>query len=91
MLWLHHRASSRLLRSRSTRRKREEEKEEEENNNATREQIEGRINRIGQKAKELHIRTVHCGILTFILQHHKDARSLSQVLQTLADEVALPQ
>ena len=60
-------------------------------NNATREQIEGRINRIGQKAKELHIRTVHCGILTFILQHHKDARSLSQVLQTLADEVALPQ
>lgn len=60
-------------------------------NNATREQLEGRINRIGQKATQLNIRTVHCGILTYILQHHKDARSLSQVLQTLADDVDLPQ
>lgn len=56
-------------------------------NNATREQIEGRINRIGQKAKSVTFYTVHCGILSYILKKHKDARNLSAVLETLADEI----
>lgn len=56
-------------------------------NNATREQIEGRINRIGQKAKLIKYITVHTGILTRILQHHNDAKSLSLALQSIADEI----
>ncbi len=56
-------------------------------NNATREQIEGRINRIGQKKKKILYRIVHAGILTRILQHHNDAKSLSMALQSLAEEV----
>jgi len=59
-------------------------------NNAAREQIEGRINRIGQKAKEIEIRIVHTGILTYIFQKHKDARNLSAILQTLADDIVTP-
>jgi len=58
-------------------------------NNASREQIEGRINRIGQKAKVIYIRTVHIGILTYIMQKHKDARNLQAVLQALCDEIIL--
>lgn len=58
-------------------------------NNATREQIEGRINRIGQAAKTVHFRIVHCGILSYILTKHNDARNLSAVLQTLADEIQM--
>eukprot|EP01127_Copromyxa_protea_P008093 TRINITY_DN1851_c0_g1_i1.p1 TRINITY_DN1851_c0_g1~~TRINITY_DN1851_c0_g1_i1.p1 ORF type:complete len:1221 (+),score=281.09 TRINITY_DN1851_c0_g1_i1:456-4118(+) len=56
-------------------------------NNATREQMEGRINRIGQKAKEVKFYAVHVGILSYILKKHKDARNLSAVLETLADEI----
>jgi len=58
-------------------------------NNATREQIEGRINRIGQKKKTVMYRIVHAGILTRILQHHNDAKSLSLALQSLAEEVKI--
>lgn len=56
-------------------------------NNATREQIEGRVNRIGQKSKSVTFFTVHVGILSYILKKHKDARNLSAVLETLADEI----
>lgn len=56
-------------------------------NNATREQIEGRINRIGQKSKSVSFYTVHVGLLSYILKKHKDARNLSAVLETLADEI----
>lgn len=56
-------------------------------NNATREQLEGRINRIGQRSKEVKIITVHGGILSYILLNHKDAKSLSEVLKTLATDI----
>lgn len=56
-------------------------------NNATREQIEGRINRLSQHAKNIYITTIHVGILTYIKNKHVDARNLSKVLQTLADEI----
>ena len=56
-------------------------------NNATREQIEGRINRIGQSSKTVYHKTFHTGILTYILQKHKDARNLSEVLKTLVEEI----
>lgn len=56
-------------------------------NNAVREQMRGRINRIIQRADKVTYVTVHCGILTYVLQKHKDAASLSAVLSRLADEV----
>ena len=55
-------------------------------NNATREQLEGRINRLGQKVDPLLYITVHVGILTLILEHHKSAKSLSAALQSLAED-----
>jgi hypothetical protein len=30
---------------------------------------------------------VHCGILTYIFQHHRDSRNLSAVLSTLAEGI----
>jgi hypothetical protein len=56
-------------------------------NNATREQLEGRINRVSQHAKKIYYRTVHTGILTYVLQKHKDAASISAVLSALAEEI----
>lgn len=58
-------------------------------NNATREQLEGRINRVSQHAKEVHYRVIHTGILTYVMQRHKDAASLSAVLSAIAKEVEM--
>jgi superfamily II DNA or RNA helicase len=58
-------------------------------NNATREQLEGRINRLSQHAKVIHYRKVHCGILTYVLERHWKASCLSAVLSALADEIDL--
>ncbi len=57
-------------------------------NQATREQLEGRINRIGQKEKDIYYVTVHAGILTRLLYKHADAKSLSLALQSLANEIS---
>jgi superfamily II DNA or RNA helicase len=53
-------------------------------NQATRTQIEGRINRIGQRAKILQYKIVHTGILTNIMNHHDDAKSLEIALMKMA-------
>lgn len=55
-------------------------------NHATRDQLEGRIIRIGQKEKFIRFRTVHCGILTYIMENHKDARNIASIMQTLVKE-----
>lgn len=55
-------------------------------NHATRDQLEGRIIRIGQKEKFIRFKTVHCGILTYIMENHKDARNLMSIMQTLVKE-----
>ena len=52
-------------------------------NQATRTQMEGRINRLGQRRKEVTIHTVHCGLLTYILQHHATAKNMVVALQAL--------
>lgn len=56
-------------------------------NNATREQLELRINRISQHAEEITYITIHSGILTYVLQRHKDAASISAVLSAIAKEI----
>jgi hypothetical protein len=53
-------------------------------NNATREQIEGRINRIGQK-RDIVYKIFHTGILTYILNNHNDAKSLSLAIKAIVD------
>jgi superfamily II DNA or RNA helicase len=56
-------------------------------NNAVREQLEARINRVSQHEKKIYYKIVHCGILTYVLKKHKDAASISKVLQSLAEDV----
>jgi len=56
-------------------------------NNANREQLEGRINRIGQKKNKVVYEVIHTGILTYIMKKHLEAKSLSDVLKTLAETV----
>jgi len=53
-------------------------------NNATIEQLEGRINRIGQKNKVLYI-TVHYGILTHIYNKHQQGKAISEILKSMTD------
>lgn len=55
-------------------------------NQATRTQIEGRIDRIGQTAEKLIYITVHTGILTRIMREHQNARSLSKALESMHQE-----
>jgi hypothetical protein len=52
-------------------------------NQATRTQIEGRINRIGQVAEKLKYITVHCGTLTRILTDHNTAKNLNNALEAM--------
>lgn len=56
-------------------------------NQATREQLDGRINRIGQKAKTLEYTIYHTGLLTHTLQRYNDAKNLSDVMKRLATEI----
>ena len=56
-------------------------------NQATRTQIEGRINRIGQRATELEYIVVHIGILTNLMNHHADAKSLEKALEQMAKKI----
>jgi superfamily II DNA or RNA helicase len=56
-------------------------------NQATREQLEGRINRIGQTRPEISIITVHAGILSYIFEKYENARSLSEVLKGFAKDI----
>lgn len=56
-------------------------------NVATQQQLEGRINRIGQRAKTIRIITVHRGLLTLALKHHKDATGLLRALESQATDI----
>lgn len=54
-------------------------------NQASREQIQARLVRWGQK-RDVYIETIHTGILTYTLNHHESASSLSKTLKQLAKE-----
>ena len=60
-------------------------------NQAKREQIEGRINRIGQSQKDIYYRIIHTGILSFILRNHNSAKSLKDALYDLAKRIEIAQ
>lgn len=54
---------------------------------ASRIQLFGRVNRIGQKAKEINEITVHCGLLSYILKNHDQAKSLMIALSDMAKKI----
>lgn len=58
-------------------------------NQASREQMEGRINRMSQKREEIWHYTVHCGLLSSIMKNHENARNLSEALKSLAVEIEI--
>lgn len=58
-------------------------------NESTRNQYEGRMNRIGQPNKEIELITVHCGILSYLLEHYKRARSFAAALKEFAADVGI--
>lgn len=53
-------------------------------NQANREQMEGRINRMGQSAKKVPVSTVHCGVLSYIMRNHDKAANASAALREIA-------
>ncbi len=56
-------------------------------NQATREQLEGRVNRIGQVSDVVYVFTLHTGILSNVLERYEKVRSLSEALKGFAKEV----
>ena len=56
-------------------------------NNATRMQLEGRINRMDQHSNRIWYYTVHTGVLTNILERHKDSHNLMSVFKSIAEEI----
>lgn len=55
-------------------------------NSATRDQLRGRINRIGQKVQPLLYDIVHVGLLTKILKEHQSATNLVKALEAIANQ-----
>lgn len=53
-------------------------------NDATRQQLEGRINRIGQAAKQIDYHTFHAGFLSEVFESHNKARGISAALSGFA-------
>lgn len=53
-------------------------------NNADREQMRGRINRLGQNSKTVTYTTIHLGILTNILKRYDGVASMSKILKELS-------
>jgi hypothetical protein len=58
-------------------------------NQANREQIQARIDRLGSEHKNLIYVIVHCGLLTYIMENHDKANSLSMALKDLAKKINL--
>ncbi len=58
-------------------------------NQATRDQLEGRVLRMGQTAPKVSIYVLHTGLLTYTMKHYEDARSLRQSMEDLAVAVQI--
>lgn len=58
-------------------------------NQATRDQLEGRLNRIGQPSDTVYDVTVHAGILTYVMKRYESSRNLSEALKGFADDIGV--
>ena len=58
-------------------------------NQATREQLEGRINRIGQISPMVRIITIHTGILSYVHERYEKVRNMAEALKGFAKDVGV--
>jgi hypothetical protein len=58
-------------------------------NQATRDQFEGRMNRLGQLSPEIKIITIHCGILSYLLTPYRKAGNMANALKEFATDVGI--
>lgn len=58
-------------------------------NESTRNQFDGRVDRIGQPSPEVDMFTFHCGILSYMAENYKRARTFAAALKEFADNVGL--
>lgn len=58
-------------------------------NQATRDQLEGRINRIGQTSTDIRVIIYHAGILTYTHEKYEKTRTWAAAMKGFADEVGL--
>lgn len=58
-------------------------------NQAVREQLEGRIARLGQPRSKVLVITVHTGLLSEIHERYKEAKNMSMAVKSLAEEIGL--
>lgn len=56
-------------------------------NQSVRTQLEGRIVRISQLSKEVYIDTLHCGILSYVMNNHKLAKELAQSIRGIQKDI----
>jgi hypothetical protein len=56
-------------------------------NEFTREQLEGRLNRIGQNADSIRFYTVHSGLLSATLDRYDKQRNISDAMKSMADPI----
>lgn len=57
-------------------------------NQATRDQLEGRINRINQNSPEIFIYILHSGILSYVLENYEQTRSIAKAISGFAENVS---
>jgi hypothetical protein len=58
-------------------------------NQASRDQCDGRLNRIGQPSPAIRIITVHAGILSYIMRNYETARNLAEAIRGFCDDINL--
>lgn len=58
-------------------------------NQATREQLDGRMNRINQKSETITIVTVHCGLLSYVLTKYDYVKSVSDAIKSFSEAVRM--
>lgn len=58
-------------------------------NQATRDQLDGRLNRIGQPSTSITIVTVHCGLLSYVLAKYDHVKSVADAIKSFAEAVGL--
>ena len=56
-------------------------------NQATRDQLDARLNRIGQPKSSITIVTVHCGLLSYVLEKYDQVKSLAEALKSFSELV----
>lgn len=58
-------------------------------NLCSRDQLDGRMNRIGQLSPEIRLITIHAGILSYILRRYETARNLAEAIRGFAQDINL--